>query len=115
MFVKKNHNKEPKETKKDNTHKSRYKYSLMNCETYHEQVLLAIHVLKEEQGIDLYDPNNFPGRYSETNKEDKIDKLFDKLMTKKEEKTEEINNAETEIPNNLLNFFKNNNNGKEKS
>jgi hypothetical protein len=92
------------------TFSKHYKYSLNNCKSREEEVLLAFKILEEEQGIDLYDPNNYPGMWLKTsqNKEEKQKSIF--LRTEKIQNIQKAENSKEvnkNIPINLINFFKN--------
>jgi hypothetical protein len=82
------------------TFNKRYKYSLNNCKTKQEEVLLTLEVLKKEQGIDLYDDTNYAGMWLKTTKNDEqqTKKIFKVLQTKekskKEEKSDLVNNED---------------------
>jgi hypothetical protein len=82
------------------TFNKRYKYSLNNCKTKQEEVLLTLEVLKKEQGIDLYDDTNYGGMWLKTTKNDEqqTKKIFKVLATKEKTKKEDLvdNNTNTE-------------------
>jgi hypothetical protein len=82
------------------TFNKRYKYSLNNCKTKQEEVLLTLEVLKKEQGIDLYDDTNYGGMWLKTTKNDEqqTKKIFKVLAAKEKTKKEDLvdNNINTE-------------------
>jgi hypothetical protein len=87
----------------------KHKYSLNNCKSREEEVLMTLEVLEKEQGINLYDPNNYPGMWlkNSKNKESRMKNLFVRsdLIDKSDTKTKDDNN--NNIPINLKNFFRN--------
>jgi hypothetical protein len=103
VFISRNVNIKEEDSKESSSKYRKYKYTLSNCKTFHEEVLLTLEVLKKEQNVDLYDGTTYPGMWLNTDNKN-IDKIFG---NKNQKNSQDSNNVNNTIPENLINFFEN--------
>lgn len=106
VFKSRNVEIQEEDSKESSSKYRKYKYTLSDCKTFHEEVLLTLEVLKEEQNVDLYNGTTHPGMWLK-NKNTNIERIFGDNNQKNSQDSDNINNNSDNIPESLINFFEN--------